>query len=310
MKKYLFIVIQDPVGSKLLIKLLKLCRNYFTNIYLKESPFVNYNKYDNVKIKNRNSDPPGTYIIQYINNNIKCYSLKLTLTNGTVQDKVTPMEIDDDLNSTLPINDNNIYQSPMNEEQDNIFNVHVDYKVVKLAKNFNFENLKIDIESKLNSYFKYKPKKSPKSVVVIDLDDTLINKDFEIIIEPLDQYLNVLRQHFDYVVLWSHGCQQHVNHAFSTVMKPYFIYFNDIIAKSASSKIFNKGIGRLLYHLNKKFDVLELNNTLLIDDQLCNYNYDYDFFIHAPHNSDIHSTRMWELLNTTIKKIMKRNIVL
>ncbi len=270
----------DPA---LLAELLEICDYYFTHIYIR-------NLVDDVPVDahdalttNKDSDAPGTYIIKKINNNIKNYSMKLTVTTNAYQE----MEKTAD---------------PAPKKH----NVHVDYKVVVLNKKFNAENFKMDVHAKIAKFFKPKRYEN-QSVVVLDLDDTLIDAEGEIIINDLMKFLNLLHRYFNFVILWSHGCQQHVNYIFNTTMKKYQLYFDDVIAKVSTSDLYNKGIGKLLSHLNTKFNVVELGRTLLIDDQLCNYNFDYDYFIHAPSKSEKHSERMWEMLNETVHQMAKSN---
>nr|WOZ57636.1 38K protein [Menippe mercenaria nudivirus] len=199
---------------------------------------------------------------------------------------------DDNTPSNRGVKKNNAY------DRDVASNVHVDYRLISLCSKFNVANLKRDIEAQLNTFFNHPKKAFDKaSVVVFDLDDTLIDCDYDIIIDDLNRFLLQCQRLFDLVVLWSHGCPKHVNHAFSTSMAEYRLYFTDVFAKTSSFVTNNKGCGKLLAMLNRKYGVQCLKETMLVDDQLCNYNNDYDLFMHAPSTSKKHSSRMWEMLN-------------
>lgn len=216
---------------------------------------------ENYIVNNKNGDPPGIYNISYINNSVKHYSLKLNI----------------------------------NKESDESYNVHVDYLDITLNGSFNYEQYESDIQFKINIFHQHKPCKIA-SVAVVDLDDTLINENCEILIENLNNYLIIMKRFFDYIIIWSHGNQSHVNYAFNSVLAPYKKYFSDIIARSSQFKSNNKGIGIILRFLNRKYDVCQLSHTMLVDDQSCNYNRDYDYFIHTPCNDRLYNKRMWTML--------------
>ena len=248
--------------------IVKACTDLFDKVYLLGGEPLT---------SNHLNDPDGVYTIEKISNSVKYYSLYLNI-NG-----------------------------PEDFEQSD---VHVDYLNYKVDKYFKVKQLKDVIQYKLDIFF---PKNCPisrteaKSVAVLDLDDTLINSTGEIIINNLHQYLERLRQHFTYIVLWSHGCQRHVNHIFQNNMAPYVQYFNLIITRNSVCQKSKKGIGYILKQLNLKFQTTSLSTTLLIDDQFCNYNSDYDYFIHTPHITKNFSCIMYTLLEKVISEISAKS---
>ncbi|QBB28652.1 38K protein [Homarus gammarus nudivirus] len=281
MDKSLFInniqEITNPIKYlELFHKLLNICKNYFTHIYIVGSNFKLFQTVTN----NRTEDPPGIYNIHHIYNNIKNYSLLLTLKNNDQEDNMS------------------------------VYNVHVDYMSLLLDDTVDYQNFETMLKFRINIFFKNKnPFEYRKSVAILDLDDTLINKDGEIIIKDLHKYLETIRSLFNIVILWSHGCQSHVNYTFSNTMKPYKNYFTDKLARKSTFQLHNKGIGAILKHLNLTYNVHELDKTLLIDDQQLNYNKDYDYFIHVPKYSEYFSNRMWTLLDEVNKDMIKNNTI-
>ena len=286
MKSLVFIdcVIIDPTiqQQRLFKKLIDVCQEFFSHIYLVSRNVIKY--LDDVEIIhvpcNKTFDHPGIYYINKINNNIKCYSLKL-----------------------------NVNKDKCNIEEDETFHVHVTYKHINLNKTFNFKNFKAELQMNLSLFFRTRKisVKQSSSVAVLDLDDTIIDEKGEIIIENLGEYLTILKSLFGYIMLWSHGCQEHVNHIFKNSLAPYKSYFNLIVARSSSFQTKNKGISLVLQYLNTKEGILELDSTILIDDQPFNYNNDYDYFLHVPNKNKCHSERMWKLL-IEVKKEMSQKL--
>ncbi len=259
-------------------KLITICLNYFTHIYL-----ININKFKKyiplkIKVNNAENDLPGIYNIDEINNNIRCYSVQFVI--------------------------NDLEFSVKDE------NVNINFKHIFMSKNFNFNSFEMEIKFYLNAFFN-KPDRYPlkkASVLVIDLDDTIINRNGDLIIENFYEYLKIIKRTFTYVVLWSHGCQQHVNHIFQTTLKDYNKSFDMIIAKNSSVQLNNKGIGYLLKVLNEKFNVEELTVSILVDDQKLNYNNDYDYFLHVPKGLtyEAYNKEMWSYLYKIQKKLEQK----
>lgn len=266
-----------PVHYVQFLKIITTCMQYFTHVYVMGDGVMKL-KLDNMKrVKNnKNNDPPGLYCIDTLYKNIKFYSLKL-----------------------------NVNLSAEEHKLDKTYNVHVDYIHVKLTKNYKIKNLETEMTLYIKMFFQHENELQP-SLAVVDLDDTLINREGDILVTNLKQYLRMLNSLFDFVILWSHGCQNHVNFIFETVMAPYKPYFKEILARNSTFEIHNKGLGCMLKYMNIKHGICELNYTLLIDDQSENYNRDYDFFIHAPTvtTQEKHSERMWILLNELRHNLM------
>lgn len=286
--KCLFVNILHDIREIVILKLLKETSFYFTHIYVRNITFP-YSDIIHLEC-NRPNDAPGIYTIDYVNANIKTYSMNLT-----VKTRVCSSETGEQ----------------MEDEDESWQNTHVDYKTVVLCNNYNYDWLKADIEARLRCFFRNsKFGTLKKSIAVLDLDDTLIDEKYDLIIDNLDQYLMQLKKVYDYIVLWSYGCQQHVNVATSTTLRPYLKFFDCVIARGMSKTTHKKGIGKLLAHLNAKLGVIELGHTLLVDDQKCNYNWDYDYFLHAPSHSKHHSSRMWTLLFEMMQTIVKNDLIL
>ncbi|UOT91810.1 38K protein [Aratus pisonii nudivirus] len=258
--------------------IIELCNFYFTHIYIISNRIItlNMNEITN-KLTNDDLDPSGIYYIEVINNNIKYYSVKLNLNND-----------DDDINCHRK-------------------NVHVDYININLDNNYNKNNLNNEIYNNLQIFYKNNKTCKKSSVAVIDLDETIIDSECNIKLDNLHVYLTILNKVFDKVILWSHGCNSHVNHCFSTNLLEYKPYFCSILSKSSKSECKNKGIGFILKHLNLNYDICELKSTILIDDQKTNYNKDYDFFIHAPSSKKYFNERMWKML-IQVKNLAFKNI--
>lgn len=152
------------------------------------------------------------------------------------------------------------------------------------------------------------------SVIVFDLDDTLIheddnttttntnnniinndttslNKDIHEIktyknrkIEFVDivKIVNFARCIFDKVILWSHGTTKHVYKMLN--LGKYTNVFDLIISRDNAMPTDicpNKGIGFVLKQMNIHFKTTRITKACLVDNEISNFNNDYDFFIHV-----------------------------
>lgn len=268
---------KDYVSADDFKKLVVMCNSYFTHVYISMNVYFRDNCLDTITTDddtlvirkasyNQNNDSNGLYFIEFLNNNVKSYSMKINITDK--------------------------WDAKLDETN----NIHVNYYHLDLTKKIDFDLVNNEILFNLLTFFDKSCSQTHKSVAIVDLDDTLIDKDGEIIIQNLNQYLHILRTMFDYVILWSHGSIGHVNHVFNKNLAPFKKSFSDVIARTSSFFCMNKGIGTVLRHLNQKFSICSLSHTLLIDDQSKNYKYDYDYFIHAPNIPVIHNERMWAML--------------
>ncbi|UHB41786.1 38K protein [Macrobrachium rosenbergii nudivirus] len=231
------------------------------------------------KKTNDNNDPSGLYLIREITNAIKCYSLMLNI---------------------------NIEKDYTNNND-----VHVDYIMYSINNDMDIKNLFNIIDAKVTTFYVINTKNTvirKKSVVVLDLDETLINREGKIIITDLHKYLGTLKTMFTYVVLWTHGCQRHANNIFQNSLASYKNYFDLVIVRNSNCQKSKKGLGYILKLLNEKYGVMSLSDTMLIDDQKSNYNYDYDYFIHVPrYNFRTFSTIMFRLLSNVQHEINLKN---
>ncbi|UVT30847.1 38K protein [Penaeus vannamei nudivirus] len=270
-----FVNVQD-LNMDDIYNLLMTCFQHFTHMYILHGSFARCFFQDAKRKRvNHEDDLPGIYFIKNIHNNIKCYSMLIN------------------------VNDFNFVYS-------NKY-THVDYKNLSVGKNFDFNALSKELSLNLRSFFRTNANKK-KSIAVIDLDDTIINKNGDFILEPFDKYLATLKNTFDLVVLWSHGCQQHVNHVFSNTLNGYAKEFDMIMVRSSSVQISNKGKGFLLQLMNQAFGVIEFTYSVLIDDQAYNYKNDYDCFIHVPKclSHKAYNKQMWNMLYKLKNTIDKR----
>ncbi|UVX94914.1 38K protein [Callinectes sapidus nudivirus] len=267
MKKIIFI--KNLENTKWTKKILNVCSSIFTHVYIVDPEFKIQLQSIIFAENNKNEDSPGIYNINIVYNNIKNYSLMLNM-NGE-------------------------------SNYDETYNTHVDYLNYPISKNFNLSHFMNNLKFRINVFFnRNNITEINKSVAVIDLDDTLIDKEGDIIIKHLHKYLTNIKSIFDIIILWSHGCQNHVNHIFENSMAPYRSYFDIIIAKQSSNKTYNKGIGKVLKTLNVNYGICNLSTTLLIDDQSTNFNKDYDYFVHVPKYSKVFNKRMWRFLEMII----------
>ncbi|UBZ25638.1 38K protein [Carcinus maenas nudivirus] len=278
MKKKILFIKNLPENSKWGKWIIKNTYKLFTHIYILKNLSSQLLKIETLN-NNKNDDPPGLYYINKIYNNIKTYSMLLNL--GSFEESNT----------------------------DSTYNVHVDYLYYKITYQFDKKAFINNIKSQLDGFFRQKIEvNSTTSVAILDLDDTIINKNGDVIIKNLHKYLSTIQSMFDIIILWSHGCQSHVNNTFETTLSDYKIYFKDVMARQSSFKLINKGIGRVLKFLNSRYDICELSSTLLIDDQSCNYNKDYDYFIHVPVYDRLFNVKMWKLLSLIQKNLAKNEL--
>ena len=129
--------------------------------------------------------------------------------------------------------------------------------------------------------FKQNCIRPPASVVVWDLDETILRADDTV--KCSKEVLESWRSHFDYMVLWSNGIADHV----STSLEK--LQIDELFDMTISRSLFDtmgsiKPYGLLLKYLNRKFGVPYTTISVLVDDLEDNFNNDYDIFVHC--NSD------------------------
>jgi hypothetical protein len=135
----------------------------------------------------------------------------------------------------------------------------------------------LDLNSVLSTYG---PTTSPKiaSVAVFDLDDTIITPERVIFYEKIFEDLELFREIFDYVVLWTHGTEDYL----SAQLNNLKFKFDVLIARrreNDSPDIPNKGLAAVLRELNATYNVHEISYSILVDDKLSNFNNDYDLML-------------------------------
>lgn len=109
---------------------------------------------------------------------------------------------------------------------------------------------------------------SSKSIIVFDLDDTLIDKENKKL-QGTDELLQYARKHYDLLVLWSHGSELHVDEQILQFDTKFDLILNN---KTTFSKLSAKN----LLYLYNYFPNVTFNKAILIDDSVYNYCPEYD----------------------------------
>lgn len=193
-------------------------------------------------------------------------------------------------------------------EREREYNIHVDYVYLKYGCKF-IDSLQQLVVVRNKFISNIKPFDPEKSVIVFDLDDTIISKEGDLIFKHVAKIMNSLREVFDLIVLWSHGSPSHVNSAVMLALSD--VKFDEIMTLDHNSKLDsedysrNKGKGKLFRVLNQNHGVGKLPLTVLVDDQFGNFIGDYDMFVHVPNATDNsirgpHIVAMLEKIKNTI----------
>ncbi|QLI62421.1 38K [Dikerogammarus haemobaphes nudivirus] len=237
-------------------------------------------------IKNEQLDLLITQVCEF--EKIPCLSIK---SNNVEKDSENTVYIIEKITPRLHVYSMRIafdIEEIENFEIEKSYNIHVDYTSIIINLKCIEEKLKqIDVlkQQFINRVvpFNYK-----KSVVVFDLDDTIIDKDGSLLFKNVAGIFNELRQVFDFIVLWSHGSFSHVNNALLLTLAD--VKFDTVIALDKNSFMMNekfsrnKGLGKVLRILNNEHGVGEFTLTTLVDDQAGNFIGDYDIFLHIPNS--------------------------
>jgi len=119
-----------------------------------------------------------------------------------------------------------------------------------------------------------------ESVIVFDLDDTLIDESNKPLIPNIKSFINNVSKLFTYVVLWSHGTCEHVHRN----LKKHDLekVFNLVISRTYEEQTANKSFAFVFRELNKRYRVTSVTITALVDDLPANYTQDYDYYIQVP----------------------------
>lgn len=135
------------------------------------------------------------------------------------------------------------------------------------------------ITQDVNTFFKHTNDKA-KTIVVLDLDETLIDENYLAICD-LDLIFETLRKYYDYLFLWTHGVRSHLKKALElnpTIMKVDGTFCRQDFIDSH----YPKGIGAILNYFNNKYGVTRFTKTCLVDDSQDNYQQDFTLFVKIP----------------------------
>lgn len=135
-----------------------------------------------------------------------------------------------------------------------------------------------------------------RSIIVFDLDCTLIDDDGRKL-QYADQLLEVARQKYDYVILYSHGSHLHVdehvqqfenwhseNHTLNGGDAEDQKLFNLILSNGPNSTRSNKN----LLYLYNYFPNTRFSSAVLVDDSLYNWTPEYTEFIVPATNTSLY----------------------
>jgi hypothetical protein len=115
------------------------------------------------------------------------------------------------------------------------------------------------------------------NVIVFDFDDTLVSPDLQLFYQSLPADLELYRNLFDYVVLWTHGTQDYIYDSLN--MKKFKFDLVMSRFRNCSDTSVNKGLAAVLRQLNTKCGVNRLNFCVLVDDKPSNQIGEYDVFV-------------------------------
>lgn len=274
-KSAIFISLDGKVTVRMCKQLLRYVLQDFTYVYIIDNPKItpileSFSNKEKLKLLHlecnslNREDPNSLYIIKKIKPCIHVYSLRLAI------------NVDEEL-----------------WRQEKAYNIHVDYLSIVHGVDFS-ENLNQVLVIKEQFMKRVSPLNYRKSVLVFDLDDTIVDKDGTLVFHNVAKVIRSLRDVFDYVILWSHGSYGHVNNALLLTLRD--VEFDTIIAMTENDKdqdddySRNKGVGKMFRIMNNEHGVGELKYSALVDDQAGNFIGDYDMFLHIPNLED-NSTR-------------------
>lgn len=134
-----------------------------------------------------------------------------------------------------------------------------------------------DIETIFDFSRKFKTKITA-SVLVFDLDDTIIDVNGKLFANDLYPAIQSLRSIYTYIGLWSHGTTNHVFKYIKKIYDTQNVKFDFIISRGDYAR--NKSVAHVLNVLNEQFNVSRLNLSCLVDDKKSNFTEDYTVFVH------------------------------
>lgn len=119
------------------------------------------------------------------------------------------------------------------------------------------------------------------SVVVFDLDRTIINDDAELLHRAVRPLVSAITNRFTYRVLWSHGDDIHVRSALEKISMAH-LWDVIMVRPFDATETANKSLGVVLKALNSKLGVWGVSWSVLFDDLKENSVGDYDEHLVVP----------------------------
>lgn len=128
----------------------------------------------------------------------------------------------------------------------------------------------------------------PRSIIVFDLDKTLIDAECEMYAD-VGRLLVYARATFDYVVLWTHGNSDHCSQQ-QALLELNYKNFCNFDESATHKKLFDLALclenddhsrpyAKNLLHLYNYFNGCHFKNPTLVDDTLTNWTPEYKFYI-------------------------------
>lgn len=166
-------------------------------------------------------------------------------------------------------------------DDDKARNLRIYTNYLNISSNIiNKEHLNLIIQQKLQFY---SISQRICTVIVFDLDDTLIDVNDQPLVGNLQNFIENTRNIFDFVVLWSHGTCEHVHH--NLKLHNLQSSFDLVISRNYKEQTKNKSIGLVFKELHKKFNIAQISMSALVDDLHSNFNEDYDYYLQVPRSN-------------------------
>uniref|UniRef100_A0AAU8GD07 38K protein n=1 Tax=Faxonius propinquus nudivirus TaxID=3139431 RepID=A0AAU8GD07_9VIRU len=188
-------------------------------------------------------------------------------------------------------------------------NIHIDYTIFQIDSIKNLITLYRELTIKQKIFLNnIKDFSLNASVIVYDLDDTIVDNEGELLTDNILKIINESNKLFTFHVLWSHGNTRHVTFITETKLKN--IKFDLIITRLEFSNFHNKGFGYVFKKLNSIFGVGSISYNALIDDQALNFIGDYDCFIHVSKQKNKYIlSKEYRLNFNKMKKYIKETFI-
>lgn len=118
------------------------------------------------------------------------------------------------------------------------------------------------------------------SIAVFDLDETLIDYNYKILITK--EQLNWFRKNFDFLVLWSHGVRDHVLRGQSNLTATLGVEFDEVICRERNDYGGHKLLSVVTRALSRNYQIKSVTKSLLVDDLSQNSAGDYTVYCKVP----------------------------